>query len=482
MESSVDTGDAADTTEVSEARSIDGEGADWAPRIEPVYYPGRGPCTLADYFSYAYGSTPVVADPTRSSDALYAEAPPIVSSLPPAPPPPPVEPTWRDDGQAPTLVSTILLPAPPPPPAEESTSREYGQEGTGLAKELRAIFPGAKIHLGPPPSPRANAPPAAATVPPPVARRSGTYADLLGAPPVGPPPAPPVTPPAAPPPPVYSEQLEGLMQNGLPPTPPVGAPVVPPPPVQPPGLETQSVSPHILFNLAGGSLGPPPAGAPSVAEVEASSKATSWRDRLRRNGEHHLGEVEAALKRRTELPPALGAAGAVPISLLSEMPAAGAPVLYDFATLAAAAVRQGPPDPLELLASAAMPVEPASTRIGLQMPPANGQLWPIEAVFPMSAAGLPPIAGTQPSLTSEAERLLAWQAHMQCTDSALWSNPAYLPDAGSPYVEAMSINNLYAADQMSMQMHQEAMPTEYSVNREDIAAQLRAAEPCCYED
>jgi len=59
---------------------------------------------------------------------------------------------------------------------------------------------------------------------------------------------------------------------------------------------------EVLFNLpTSASLGPTPTGALSVAQVEASTKASAWRAQLRRNGVQHLTEVEHALRRR--IPP-----------------------------------------------------------------------------------------------------------------------------------------------------------------------------------
>lgn len=391
MLSSADTGDAADAREGPDL--VDG---DWARRVEPAY-DCRGPCTLDDYFSYAYGSKHAIAEEA----AQFLTAPKldgqVLFSLPPVPPPP-------------TLPPSELLP--------------HSKDGIGLAEEIRAMFPTAKIHLGPPPvgdSPRGQPPPPPAA--PPVLPSNIACADALD---------PALLP--------YAVQLAGLSAGlgssigafaggaSLPPFHPTANAPVGPLCGHRLGGEALSVSAEMLFNSPAGSLGPPPAGALSVSQVEASSKAFSWRDRLRRNGEQHLGEVEAALQRRVI--PHSG----VPVEPTSMLPSIGTLSLEMHVPPSSGRIWSG--DPAAIFARGGP--QPESQQMGLQMPASSGQGWPSDGgAFP--ACG--PVGGAPPAGTAEMENpQMAWQQAMPMMDYGI------------------------------------------GATAEQMAAQLRAAAPCHYED
>jgi hypothetical protein len=345
-----------------------------------------------------------------------------------------------------------FLPVPPPPPlpppdgGNESTQKD----GVGLAEELRAMFPKANIHIFP----------SAAEASP---RSKPPQTELVGA-----------------------EAIMALRQEPLKAAPEVlSAPVA------------SIVSPEALFQLPAASLGPPPSSAPSVAEVEALNKASSWRDRLRKNGEQHLGEVEAALGRRqfplvheislldhvdlpttmqqafnafdgmecTQVEAALGChQGALDGGLPSHEHACDLPL--SFGTL-------GPLD--------------------VQMPMPHGQLWHADS-------------GALYTPGMEVDSTQLWQASP--LDGAMWHAQTSLFQGASAYssdphafIEAMPMDASLHSDQLVAQLQMgipmdgilerepcisaqlpSTVPAMDNFDREQIAAQLRAAAPCHYED
>lgn len=219
---------------------------------------------------------------------------------------------------------------------------------------------------------------------------------------------------------------------------------------------------EVLFNLSARSLGPPPAGALSVSEVEAqaqfyaqhgplvsevnSSQAPSWRDRLRKNGEHHFGEVEAAMhsKHRCDMPANL---------------------------------------PLEM-----------------HLPHTGSQLWPGGAEADNSLLAWQAYEAQVQQKAAELLLEMQVQAQLQTPNNALWAQG--YPSEQTPYMDTMPMDNLYETElnaqmlaagmsmgnpygteqQLQAQMHPAAMPVECGINRQQIAAQLMEAAQCVYED
>jgi len=252
--------------------------------------------------------------------------------------------------------------------------------------------------------------------------------------------------------------------------------------------DAQSVPPEMLFKLQAGSLGPPPSGALSVAQVEASSKASSWRDRLRANGNQHLGEVEAVMRRRPH-------------------PAA-AEHMYDLQGIALPSLGNLSLD-MHMPSSSIWHAD--SGPMGL-LPSANGQLWNGDSAF--GASG--PVLGAADVENSR----MAWQ--LPPPESTLWHAEQSLLGASHAYSsepysaeptayldthQAMPMEPPYQAEQMNAQLHStdcmnkggipthvrhldfEGMPiysdiAHTGVDRQQIASQLRAAAAnvCCYED
>lgn len=524
MQSSADTREAADSEECGE--SIDGDVAAWARSIEAAHDGSSG----LDYSSVAHISAEIATgemmhchgnfllemtqgshsghwqasqyDPPLPTAGSYAQEMPHydpllptanpcahdAARLPPTPPPPPPPAPDPSTGNL-----NMLLPPPLPASAPHADG-----EGIGLAQELRAIFPSASIHIGPPPTPKAS--PRGQVAPPPVAdlpaymdsqtsqQHPFAYAEGLaqGLP-------------------AYPKQLDLASLTGgiIGPYPgQVNAGGIPgplPPCLQVSGLDTtslptplrqrigeetaqpipevvQSMRPEVLFKLPAASLGPPPSGAPSVAQVEATSKASSWRDRLRRHGDQHLGEVEATLRRRQSHSSDLPTQPSAPPPQPSGLPAPPVP-LYESMGMAPQDI-QMPPSGSQLwpgdtgpiygagslecppevpLQAPIQPFEsPGMLDMQVQLPPSGGPLW--------SGGSLPPCP-----VESEGSRL-PWE--MPPADGALWHAESSILGAGHAYPPEPAA-------------YMEAMPMDREqslLDREQIAAQLRAAAPCHYED
>jgi hypothetical protein len=364
-------------------------------------------------------------------------------------------------------VARSSLPVPPPPPFPPAAADEGKQkEKVGLADELRSMFPTAKIHIFPSAaqaSPRSSPQPQSELVAP-----STSMA--------------------------FSQEPLTLST----------APCVLPAPGAP------SVSPEALFQLPAASLGPPPSDAPSVAEVEALSKASSWRDRLRKNGQQHLGEVEAALGRR-------------------RAPTANEMSLHERADLLSHGFSSFDTIPECTQVEAAMGRHRASLEGGDLAPPLSyGAMGPLDLQMQpppqwhSDAGGLYAAGGA--SLEVEASQLwqappvdsrnelMSWQGfdHMPMDmqvpplDGPMWHTESSLLGGNHAYssephafVEAMPMDSDQLVNQlhmgmpmdsimerkshMSTQLHAPVAAME-NFDLEQIAAQLRAAAPCHYED
>jgi hypothetical protein len=239
----------------------------------------------------------------------------------------------------------------------------------------------------------------------------------------------------------------------------------------------QSLPAEVLFKSPGGSLGPEPSDAPSVSEVEASSKACSWRDRLRQNGQQHIGEVEAALSRRLNLSQSI-----------ADLP-------QPFCDLPAAPLPSLSPgtQPIDLQVPFPCGADPENLEMGLQIPPSSGDLWSGEHVVETENGHI----SWQSALAYDSQlqqnaaemlmdmqlqaALLAPETHWHTQPPLLHASHAYDTAYTSkpvPFMEAMPVEVLYDTGPALAQ----TMLMDYGLNREQIAAQLRAAAPCHYED
>jgi hypothetical protein len=441
-------GDVAECAEVAE--SIAGDSVLWAPNAEQI----------GDMVPDASKVESIENDCVSSTSTVYHEATRCAASK------------WLEDTLCgpsrrqselqrladvhQNYVARSTLPVPPPPPFPPGMTEEGKmKEKVGLADELRSMFPTAKIHIFPS---AAQASPRSSPQP---------QAEL---------------PKVA----CGDSQPSTLLQGG------------------------RNCPRMALFQLPAASLGPPPADAPSVAEVEALSKASSWRDRLRKNGQQHLGEVEAALGRRR-----------APVA--SEMP------LHERAELLGHGFSSFDTIPECTQVEAALGCHRASLEGADLAPPLSyGAMGPLDLQMQPTpqwhadSAGLYAAGGAsleveasqlwQASPVDSRNELVSWQGfdHMPMdmqvpqldgpmwhTESSLLGGTHAYPSEPHAFVEAMPMDSDQLVNQLHMGMPMDSImerkshmstrlrapvPAMENFDLEQIAAQLRAAAPCHYED